>query len=161
MKVAAVMPGGPMEKAGVRARDVLEAAGELPLTGMPDWFVARAHFERKRPIDLKIRRDEQPLHLHLVITDPAFRAWNRAQHDSVLALLLVRLILLSAIFLAFSRSGRHPSGRIAGLMLAVGAVAEGYPSAGWAAALSHLPAMLAIPVCLAAVSCLVCNRSIT
>jgi len=140
MKVAAVIPGGPMDKAGVRAGDVLEAAGELPLTGMPDWFVARAHFERERPIDLKIRRDEQALQLHLVITDPAFRAWNRAQHHSVLALLLVRLILLSlAIFLAFSRSGQHPSSRIAGLMLAVGAVAEGYPSAGWAAALSHLP----------------------
>ena len=155
MKVAAVMPAGPMDKAGVRAGDVLEAAGELPLTGMPDWFVARAHFERERPIDLKIRRDEQALQLHLVITDPAFRAWNRAQHDSVLALLLVRLILLSlAIFLAFSRSGRHPSGRIAGLMFAVGAVAEGYPSAGWAAAHSHLPGMLAIPVCLASVSCL-------
>ena len=79
MKVAAVTPGGPMDKAGVRAGDVLEAAGEQPLTAMPDWFVARTHFERERAIDLKIGRDEQPLHVHLVITDPAFRAWSRAQ----------------------------------------------------------------------------------
>jgi hypothetical protein len=37
-------------------------------------------------------------------------------------------------------------------MLAVGTVAEGYPSSGWAAALQHLPAVLAIPICLASVS---------
>jgi membrane-associated protease RseP (regulator of RpoE activity) len=150
VKVAAVTPGGPMDKAGLRVGDVFEAADERPLTAMPDWFVARAHFERERPICLKIRRNEQPLNLHLVLIDPAFHAWNRAQFDGVLALLLVRLILLSsAVFLAFSRSGRQPSARIAALMLAVGAVAEGYPSAGWAAALGHLPALLAIPVCLA------------
>jgi len=46
MKVADVTPGGPMGKAGVRAGDVLEGAGGQPLAGMPDWFVARAHFER-------------------------------------------------------------------------------------------------------------------
>lgn len=39
-------------------------------------------------------------------------------------------------------------------MFAVGAVAEGYPSSGWAATLRHLPAVLAIPICLATVSCL-------
>jgi len=155
MKVAAVTPGGPMDKAGVRVGDVLEAADEQPLTAMPDWFVARAHFERDRPINLRIMRNDHPLHLHFVITEPALRAWNKAQLDGVLALLLVRLILLSlAIFLGFSRSGRQPSARVAALMLAVGAVAEGYPSAGWAAALGHLPAFVAIPVCLASVSCL-------
>jgi hypothetical protein len=39
-------------------------------------------------------------------------------------------------------------------MLAVGSVAEGYPSSGWAAGLRHLPAVLAIPIGLATVSCL-------
>jgi hypothetical protein len=155
MEVARVMPGGPMDKAGVRPGDVLEIAGQQPLTAMPDWLEARVHFERERPIDLKIRRNEQPLHLPLVITDPAFRAWDSAQFAGVVALLLVRLIMLSlAIFLAFSRSGQHPTARIAALMLAVGAVAEGYPSAGWAAELGHLPPFVAIPVCLASVSCL-------
>lgn len=155
MKVAAVTPGGPVDKAGLRVGDVLEGVDEQPLTAMPDWFVARAHFEREHPIDLKIRRDEQPMNLHLVITEPAFRAWDRAQFGGVLALLLVRLILLSlAIFLGFSHSGRHPTARIAALMLAVGAVAEGYPSAGWAAPLGHVPPFVAIPVCLASVSCL-------
>ena len=102
MEVARVMPGGPMDKAGVRPGDVLEIAGQQPLTAMPDWLEARVHFERERPIDLKIRRNEQPLHLPLVITDPAFRAWDSAQFAGVVALLLVRLIMLSlAIFLAF------------------------------------------------------------
>ena len=143
-----------MDKAGVRAGDVLEAAGGQLLTGMPDWFVARAHFERDRPIDLQIQRDGQHLRLHLVITDPSFRTWKKAQHDSVLALYLARLILLSlAILIAFSRSQQQLSARLAALMLAVGAVAEGYPSSGWAAALQRLPALLAIPICLAAVSC--------
>ena len=39
-------------------------------------------------------------------------------------------------------------------MFAIGSVAEGYPSAGWAAALLHLPAVLAIPIGLATVSCI-------
>jgi uncharacterized membrane protein len=39
-------------------------------------------------------------------------------------------------------------------MFAVGAVAEGYPSSGWAAALRHLPAVFAICICLATASCL-------
>ena len=46
---------------------------------------------------------------------------------------------------------------LAALMLAVGAVAEGYPSSGWAAALRHLPAVLAIPIGLATTSCLMAS----
>src|SRR5262245_22817663 len=51
-QVADVSRGRPMERAGVRAGDVLIAVNRQPLTGMPDWFVARAHFELDRPIDL-------------------------------------------------------------------------------------------------------------
>ena len=143
-----------MDQAGLRTGDVLEAAGGQPLTGMPDWFVARAHFERDRPIDLQIQRNGQHLRLHLMITDPSLRTWNKAQRDSVLALYLARLILLVlAILIAFSRSHQQLSARLAALMLAVGAVAEGYPSSGWAAGLQRLPAVLAIPICLASVSC--------
>lgn len=49
-KVAAVVPSGPMDKAGLRAGDVLEAVNGQPLNGMPDWFIARAHFERNCPL---------------------------------------------------------------------------------------------------------------
>jgi S1-C subfamily serine protease len=54
--VASVASGRAMEKAGLRAGDVLEAVNGQPITRMPDWFVARAHFERKQPIKLQIQR---------------------------------------------------------------------------------------------------------
>jgi hypothetical protein len=63
---------------------------------------------------------------------------------------------LLAIFVGFSRSERFCA-RLVALMFAVGAVAEGYPSPGWAAALHHLPAVLAIPICLATTSCLLAS----
>ena len=49
-KVASVLPGGPMDKAGIQAGDVLEAADGYRLNGAPNWFLARAHFERNCPI---------------------------------------------------------------------------------------------------------------
>jgi hypothetical protein len=116
--------------------------------------VARAHFERNRPINLQIRRGEQQLALQLVIIAPAWRSWNRAHYLGVVAFYFVRfLLLLLAVFVGYSRPDQ-PSARLAALMFAVGAVAEGYPSSGWAATLRHLPAVLAIPICLATVSCL-------
>jgi len=48
-----------MDKAGVRAGDFLEAADGYPLNGAANWFLARAHFERDRPIELHLRRGEQ------------------------------------------------------------------------------------------------------
>src|SRR5258707_6495656 len=78
-RVAAVAPGRPMEKGGVRAGDVLKAVNGQPLTGMPDWFVARAHFERNRAIVLQIQRGEQHLSLQIAIAAPAWRTWSRAQ----------------------------------------------------------------------------------
>jgi hypothetical protein len=156
-KVAGVVPGRPMEKGGLRAGDVLEAVNGQPLTGMPDWFVARAHFERDHPIRLQIQRGEQHLSLQVAIAAPAWRTWSRAQSLGVVAFYFVRFILLLlAIVVGFSRP-EHFHARLAALMFAVGAVAEGYPSSGWAAALRHLPAVLAIPMCLATTSCLMAS----
>jgi lipoprotein signal peptidase len=121
---------------------------------MPDWFVARAHFELNQPIDLRIRRGGVPHSLQLVINEPAWHTWNELQFVQVLAFYFVRLILLLlAIYIGFSRSQRFRASLVA-LMLAVGSVAEGYPSSGWAAGLSHLPAVLAVPIGLATASCL-------
>ena len=154
LKVAGIVPGAPIEKAGLRAGDVLEAVDGQPLYGMPDWFVARAHFERDLPIELQIRRGEKHLALQFVIVAPAWRAWNRVRYLGVIAFYFVRFILLLlAIALGFSRP-EQLTARLAALMFAVGAVAEGYPSSGWAAALRNLPAVLAIPICLATASCL-------
>jgi len=149
-----VLPGGPMDKAGLRPGDVLEAVGGQPLNGAADWFLARAHFERDHPIELQVRRAGQHLALKLVIGAPVWRTWNRADYLPAVALYVARFVLLLlAILVGFSRP-RQLSARLAALMFAIGAVAEGYPSSGWAAALRHLPALLAVPIGLATASCL-------
>jgi len=155
--VANVAPGSAMAKAGLRAGDVLETANGRPLTGMPDWFVARAHFERDHPIELQVLRGGQHVSLPVVITAPAWRTWSRTHLVGAVAFYFVRFILLVlAMVVAFSRPGRFRA-RLVALMLAVGAVAEGYPSSGWAGALHHLPAVLAVPICLATASCLMAS----
>jgi hypothetical protein len=91
------------------------------------------------------------------IAEPAWRTWRREHYLGVAAFYFARFILLSlAIIIAFSRP-EQLSARLAALMFAVAAVAEGYPSSGWASALRHLPAVLAIPICLATVSCLLAS----
>jgi hypothetical protein len=153
-RVADVAPGRPMEIAGLRVGDVLVAANRQPITGMPDWFVARAYFELNRPIDLRIQRGGQSHWLNVVITEPAWRAWSTLQLLRIGGFYLVRFILLLlAICVAFCRPEQRRA-RLLALMFAIGAVAEGYPSPGWAAALGHLPAVLAMPICLATASCL-------
>jgi hypothetical protein len=151
---SSVQPGGPMDQAGLRPGDVLETVGGLPLTGAPNWFLARAHFERGRPVELQIRRGEQHLALKLVIFAPVWRAWNERDCLPAVALYIARFVLLMlAILVGFSRP-RQLSARLLALMFAVAAVAEGYPCSGWAAALRHLPALLAVPIGLATASCL-------
>jgi hypothetical protein len=156
-KVTSVLPGGPMDKAGLRPGDVLEAVDGLPLNGAADWFLARAHFERNHPVELQVRRGEQHLVLRLVIAAPVWRTWNGAHYLPAVALYVARFVLLLlAILVGFSRP-EQLSARLAALMFAIGAVAEGYPSSGWAAALRHLPAVLAIPIGLATASCLLAS----
>ncbi len=156
-KASSILPGGPMDKAGLRPGDVLEAVGGQPLNGAADWFLARAHFERDQPVELQVRRGERHLALRLVIGAPVWRTWNRADYLPPVALYVARFVLLSlAILVGFSRP-EQLSARLAALMFAIGAVAEGYPSSGWAAALRHLPAALAIPIGVATASCLVAS----
>ncbi len=107
-----------------------------------------------QPIDLRVQRGGQPRSLKLVMTEPARRTWSTRQLLRVLAFYFIRFILLVlAILVALSRPERLRA-RLAALMLAIAAVAEGYPSSGWAAALRHLPAVFGIPICLATASCL-------
>ncbi len=156
-KVASVLPGRSMDKAGIHAGDVLEAADGYPLNGATNWFLARAHFERNRPIELQVRRGEEHLALKLVIAEPVWRAWKGSEFLPAVALQIARsVLLLLAIIVGFSRP-QQLGARLAALMFAIGAVAEGYPSAGWAAALRHLPAVLAIPIGLATATCILAS----
>src|SRR5713101_1572766 len=153
-KASSVLPGGPMDKAGLRSGDVLEVVGGQPLNGAADWFLARAHFERDHPVEIQVRRSEQHLALKLVIAAPVWRTWNRTDYLPAVALYVARFVLLLlAILVGFSLP-QQLSARLAALMFAIGAVAEGYPSSGWAAALRHLPALLAVPIGFATASCL-------
>jgi len=154
LEVAGVLPNRPMGNAGLQVGDVLEAVDGRPIHGMPDWFLARAHFERDRQVDLQVLRGQQQIVLQFVIIEPSWRTWNRAHFLGVVAFYSIRfLLLVLAIVVAFRRP-KKLSARLAALMLATAAVAEGYPSSGWAAALRHLPAALAIPLCMATISCL-------
>jgi len=129
-KVASVLPGRPMDKAGAQAGDFLEAADGYRLNGAANWFLARAGFERDHPIELQVQRGEQHLALKLVIAEPAWRTWNGAHLFAAVAFYVVRFfLLLLAIFVGFSRP-QQLSARLAALMFAMGAVAEGYPSSG-------------------------------
>jgi hypothetical protein len=151
-EVTRVQPGSAMERAGAQPGDFLETVDGYPLNGTANWFLARALFERDRPIHLQVRRGEQQLALKLVITSPVWR--NGQQFFPAVALQVVRFVLLVlAILLAFGRP-QQLSARLAALMFAIGAVAEGYPSSGWGAGLRHLPAVFAIPIGLATASCL-------
>lgn len=154
LNVISVAPGSPMQDAGLRTGDVLEAVNGQPLWGIADWFLARAHFERDHRMALQIRRGDQHLTFSFVISAAAWRRWKRVQALDVIAFYFARCVLLSlAIVIAFKRP-QQLSARFAALMFAIGAVAEGYPSSGWAASLHHLPALLAIPIYLAVASCL-------
>jgi hypothetical protein len=151
-EIARVLPGSAMERAGAQPGDFLETVDGYSLNGRASWSLARAYFQRGRPIHLQVRRGEQHLALDPVITTPVWR--NAAQCYPAVALQVARFVMLSlAILVAFGRP-QQLSARLAALMLAIGAVAEGYPSSGWAAGLRHLPAVLAIPIGLATASCL-------
>src|SRR6516225_3267664 len=49
-EVATVLPGSAMERAGAQPGDFLETADGYPLDGRASWSLARAYFERGRPI---------------------------------------------------------------------------------------------------------------
>src|SRR6516162_922905 len=86
-EVARVLPGSAMERAGAQPGDFLETADGYPLNGTANWSLARAFFERDRPIRLQVRRGEQQLALKLVITSPVYR--SRQQFFPAVALQVV------------------------------------------------------------------------
>jgi hypothetical protein len=151
-EIARVLPGSAMERAGAQPGDFLETVDGYSLNGRASWSLARADFQRGRPIHLQVRRGEQHLALDPVITTPVWR--NAAQCYPAVALQVARFVMLSLAILVAFGCPQQLSARLAALMLAIGAVAEGYPSSGWAAGLRQLPAVLAIPIGLATASCL-------
>jgi hypothetical protein len=149
LTVARVTPGSALDVAGVRVGDVIEAVDGRPLAGMSDWFLARAHFERGRAAEMQLRRDGQILRVWFTITKPNWRTPGNPAGIAVLALRL--FVLLVGLFIAFRNPRQRISSLIA-LIFAMIAVAEGFPSAGWAAGLANLPAVLGLPCAMATAS---------
>jgi hypothetical protein len=108
LKVAAIRPGSPVDKASLLPGDVLEMVDVHPLSAMPDWFLARAQFEIGRPVRLLVLRGEQHLQLQFVLSA---RAWRAMRNPAVgLCVYLCRLIPLAvAILIAFSRQWYTPA----------------------------------------------------
>jgi hypothetical protein len=148
LAVERVVPDSPFEQAGVQAGDVIETVAGRAVFGQTDWFLARAHFERNQPTEIQVRRGDEHLRLKFTITRANWTTWGRG----VVAFQAARAFVLSlALVLAFKRPDEL-SARLAALIFAMIAVAEAFPSAGWAAALLHLPAILSLPIALATVA---------
>jgi hypothetical protein len=114
-----------------------------------DWFLARAHFERDKPIEIQVRRGQDRLHLSFTIGMPNWRTLSRGE----IAFQATRaFVLLLAIVIALARPEQFEASLVA-LMFAMIAVAEAFPPTGWAASLRQLPVMLSILIALASVSC--------
>ncbi len=150
LQIDMLVPGGPLEHAGVRAGDIIEVANGLPVNTLFDWYVARMGFERDRPIELQLRRGNERLHVRLTIATPAWRTWERGTVVAVTAIRTAELILLLLAFLiAFSRPDQL-SARLAALLFAVLAALSAIPPYGWGATVRHLPLIFSLPVTLAA-----------
>ena len=104
--------------------------------------------KRNQPTEVQVRRGETHLRLTFTITRPNWTTWGRG----VVAFQVARaFVLFLALLLAFKRPD-DLAVRLAALVFAMIAVAEAFPSAGWAAALRHLPPIVAVPIALATVS---------
>ena len=148
LAVESVVAGSPFDLAGVQAGDVIETIDGRTVLGQTDWLLARAHFERNQPTAVQVRRGEVHLGLTFTITKPNWTTWERG----VIAFQVARaFVLFLALLLVFKRPD-DLAVRLAALVLAMTAVAEAFPSAGWAAALRHLPPIVALPIALATVS---------
>jgi PDZ domain len=148
LAVESVVAGSPFDLAGVRAGDVIETVAGRVVLGQTDWLLARAHFERNQATDVQVRRGGVHQRFRFTITKPNWTTWGRG----VVAFQLARaFVLFVALWLAFKRPD-DLSVRLAALIFAMIAVAEAFPSAGWAAALVHLPPILSLPIASATVS---------
>jgi hypothetical protein len=148
LEVARVAPGSAMDIAGVRPGDVIVAVDGRTVASQADWFIVRANFERDRSTPIQIRRGDRHLSSSFTITTPNWRRWTLGG----IVFDIGRVVVLAiALLVAFVRP-RQWSARLLGLFLGMVAVAEGFPSAGWAAALRHLPLVVSIPIALASAS---------
>ena len=139
--------GKPMEKAGVRAGDIVVAVDGQAIRGGHDWGEMTWQFEPEKPFLLTVERDGREMHLTLTFTQR--RLWelrDREQWlDYFLSVALAFLYLAMGLVALFARP-RDP-GAVAGAVLLVmfaGLLGPG-GGVGTAAMFRQSPFLLQLP----------------
>lgn len=139
LRVKEVAPGGPFERAGVRAGDILLAVDGQRLFWALDWDAIRTNFEIGRPFRLDVQRGQDTLHFNVVLDRRQYQAWASTDSVFTLSIRFAQLILLGLALLIIFKRPFDLSARLAGWLLG-SLAAVTFIEYGWAAQLRHLPA---------------------
>lgn len=142
-----VVPGKPMEQAGVRAGDIVVAVDGQAIRTGHDWGEMAWQFEPGKPFVLTVERDSQPMQLTLLFPPrPVWEMRDRKQWlDYSLSAALALLYLAMGLVALFARP-RDP-GAVAGavlLLMFAGLLGPG-SGAGTAAMFRQWPFLLQVP----------------
>ena len=142
-----VVPGKPMEQAGVRAGDIVVAVDGQAIRTGHDWGEMAWQFEPGKPFVLSVERDGQQMQLTLLFSHR--RAWEMRDRkqwlDYFLSAALALLYLAMGLVALFARP-RDP-GAVAGavlLLMFAGLLGPG-SGAGTAAMFRQWPFLLQVP----------------
>ncbi|MBZ5569326.1 MAG: protein kinase [Acidobacteriia bacterium] len=138
MVLLTIEPGGPADRAGLRAGDVLISADGIPLRSLMGWVAARTQVELNQPQLLQVERAGKRFsaqliaiqHVRKVATIPGF------MFPFVVAAKLVTIVL---VFLILWQRPRDKVALLAAWSLACWAGATAILNTGMAATLRHLP----------------------
>jgi tRNA A-37 threonylcarbamoyl transferase component Bud32 len=137
MHVAAVSPGSPAERGGLRAGDRIVAINGQPIRNQLDWYAARANFEVGKAIVYTLERDGQTRSTAVTLARKA------RYEDWLTGLFLVTraAMMILALIIAFRRT-QDPPALAAAWLLGTMALADIAPPAGSAAGIRNLPLVL-------------------
>lgn len=142
-----VVPGKPMEKAGVRAGDIVVAVDGQAIRSGHDWGEMAWQFEPGKPFVLTVERDSQQMQLTLLF--PHRRVWEMRDRkqwlDYFLSSALALLYMAMGLVALFARP-RDP-GAVAGavlLLMFAGLLGPG-SGVGTAAMFRQWPFLLQVP----------------
>jgi PDZ domain len=142
-----VVPGKPMEQAGVRAGDIVVAVDGQAIRSGHDWGEMAWQFEPEKPFVLTVQRDSQPMQITLLF--PHLRVWEMRDRkqwlDYFLSAALALLYLAMGLVTLFARP--RESGAVAGavlLLMFAGLLGPG-SGVGTAAMFRQWPFLLQVP----------------
>jgi eukaryotic-like serine/threonine-protein kinase len=144
--VREILPGLPLDKAGVRPGDVIIAVNGQQLMDGQDWNSLRAQFEPEKPIPLTVDRAGRQLQLTLLI--PRTRIWrNLARRDLLLTIFgdVIGFVCLAlGLLILFSRARHFVAVLGALVVFTTGDLIAGGPQYETAALFRHLPWLIQI-----------------